>query len=125
MTLWNQLTAPNPASRAPLSLKALLYACLTGFFGWSFVYCGLQTAFTDMKHNPYGHPAMFVGMVLAFMLFLTVFVLWVGTFLRAPHMVRNFVVLVLAVFLLFYPSCLLCNGLYDLGSTVFHTILGD
>lgn len=123
MKLWDTLTAHNPDSRSPISLKALIYACLTAFFGWSFLYCGIGFAFTDPKHNPYENPAMFVGMVLTFLLLSVAFILWTGAFSRTPRWLLNFAVLVLAVFLLAFPSFWIMGTLHSLAEDVFHALL--
>ena len=124
MKLWNILTVYNSASRAPLSLKALVYACLTAFFGWAFLWCGISYAFTDPKHYPYANPAMFAGMAVAGLLLSVALILWAGAFVRAPRKVLNFVVLALAVFLLAYPSFWIMSALYGVAEEVFHSLLG-
>ena len=123
MKLWNTLTAHDPASRSPISLKALVYACLTAFFGWAFLWCGINFAFTDPHHNPYTNPAMFAGMAVTCLLLSVVFILWAGAFVRAPRRVLNGAVLALAVVLLAYPSFWLLNALYGLAEDVFHRLL--
>ena len=124
MKLWNALTAYNPDSRAPVSFKALLYACLVSFFGWAFIYCGLGYAMTDPQHEPYGHPAFLVGICLLLVLWCLVTILWFGAFRNAPHMIRNFLILVTASTLGFFPSVWLMNRIADLARILLHAILG-
>ncbi|MBQ9151376.1 MAG: hypothetical protein IJX72_03925 [Clostridia bacterium] len=113
MKLWNTLTAHNPDSRAPISVKALIHACLVSVFGWSFLYFGISMAFTDPVHNPYGHPTMILGCFLSALCLLAAIILWVGAFLRDGRPLRNILVLIAAIALGFYPVVRLLNVMYD------------
>ena len=116
MKLWNFLTAKNPAATAPISIKALVHACFTAFFGWSFLYFLIGAAFTDPVHNPYGHPAMLIACSVTSLLLPVAAFLWFAAFLRDRRYVRNFLVLLAAVVLSYYPVIRLWNVLYqDLG----------
>ena len=121
MNLLDRLTAPNPASRAPLSIKALLYDCLMGFFVWMFVYCAL---ITDPKHNPYGHPVMMAGVFVALFCLMMVFALWVTTVIRTHAKWLDLLLPLPVTLLLYVPAIWTCKGMYELGAWVLHSVLG-
>ena len=113
MKLWTALTAHNPASRAPFSWKALIYAVLCTFFGTACFYCGMSVFFMEggafgdsVGRYPYELPAMSAALLVAEVLLMLFAMIWICTVAQAPRKWLNILIAVgvaLVGFCLFMP----------------------
>ena len=130
MKLWTALTAHNPASRAPFSWKALIYAVLCTFFGSACLCCGLGVLTTSGNwldggsgQHPYDLLGFGIALLVATILLCIAVPLWFSAVTAAPRKWLNILITVLVVVVFLLPCLILSAYICYIGEQIGQLIL--
>ena len=121
MKLFHVLTYTKPTDR--VSWKVLLYAALCTLFGTACLYCFIQLLFMEAEKHPYDQPATAVCLLVAFLLFCSVFALWGFTLSAVPRKELHGWLTAAVALIGFGPSFMLMNLIYHYGEKLGQMIL--
>ncbi len=121
MKFFYALTSTKPDAR--VSWKVLLYAALCTLFGTACLYCFICSLFMEVGKHPYDQPAMAICLLVAFLLFCSVFALWCFTLSAAPRKGLHGWLTAAIALIGFGPSFMLMNVICYYGEKIGQMIL--